>query len=48
MAAGGAVDAGEAFSQIATAEVRIELAMNEGGEWPAMGFAGIAHPGPIP
>jgi hypothetical protein len=48
VAAGGAVDAGEAFLQIPAAQVRIELAMNERRERPAVGLAGIAHAGPIP
>lgn len=42
------MDAGKAFLQIPTAEVRIELTMNERRKRSAMGFARITHSGPKP
>ena len=47
MPAGGAVDAGEAFLQIAAAEVGIELAMNERRKGFAVGLVRVAYTGLI-
>jgi hypothetical protein len=46
MAASGAVDAQEAFPQIAAAEVGVKFALDEGGQRAPVGFAGPPDAGP--
>jgi hypothetical protein len=41
------VNAEEAFPQITTAEISVELAADEGRQRPAVGFAGRTDPGPV-